>query len=104
MINRVSVIEHDLALRGKSDFLFRTVFAFLRASAKVRKDIVHLSLPLPSLRSVQGLGKGEMNFFLHMSRFPAGVSRLRTKSESIDIIDSSLYFFSDLFDLVARFI
>ena len=29
---------------------------FPAGERKVRKDIVHLSLPLPSLRSVQGLG------------------------------------------------
>ena len=43
-----------------------------------------------------GLGKVEMKFFLHMSRFPAGVSRLRTKSEDSDIKLFLSNFFSDL--------
>jgi hypothetical protein len=34
MLNIISVIELDLVLQGKSELLFRSQFAFLRASAK----------------------------------------------------------------------
>ena len=84
--NIVCVIEHDLVLQGKSDFLFRTVFAFLRASAKVRKDILQ-SFPAASLAALSPGSRQRKSEFLFRtsSRFPAGVSRLRTKSTSSSI-------------------
>ena len=63
----------------------------------MRKDRVQ-SYPAASLAALSPGSRlrKERTSLSHFVRFPAGVSRLRTKSGSRDIKESSLYFYSDL--------
>jgi hypothetical protein len=90
MVNIVFVIELDLVLQGKSELLFRSQFAFLRASAQCGKIQFNLSLPLRRYAPAGSWLRKERTSLSHFAD-SAGVSRLRTKSVSININDTSLY-------------